>query len=179
MDLRISPARHTLLFRWFLSENFQGIPEGVPTPASQLLDVGKTLFDFTVTDLAGRQIRSPELRGKITVVNWWATWCTACIAEMAGFNKLVHKYQPQVDFVAVACHTPSEIKVFLGKHEFLFRQTVTSDSVFRLIGSGIPRTVVLDEQGVVRFDREGGGPDSYKEFEKEIDALLAKHQRNK
>ena len=174
MDLRIVLSSRVLLFRWLLSPDYPTIAGGIPTPANVLLDVGKPLFDFTVSDLSGRQVRSSELRTKITVVDWWSTSCTACIAEMPGYNKLVLKYTSKVDFVAIAMNTNAEVKAFLPKHEFLFRQTVTSDSMFQLIGSGIPRTVVLNEHGIVTFDRAGGGTESYKEVEKAIDALLAK-----
>ncbi len=176
MDLRIVPSSRTLLFRWLLSPDDPNIPGGIPTAANVLLDVGKQLFDFTVTDLAGHQVRSAELRGKITVVDWWAISCSACIAEMPGFNKLVQKFASDVDFVAIAMNTTAQVTAFLSTHEFHFRQTVSEDSMYRLIGSGIPRTVVLDDHGVVRFDHAGGGPDSYKEFDQAITALLAKKE---
>lgn len=179
MDLRIVPSTGTLLFRWLLSQDDPNVPGGYPTPATMLLDFGKPLFVFTVADLAGHTIRSSEFRGKITVLDWWATSCSGCIAEMPGFNKLVQKYSPSVDFVAIAINSPQEVGAFLGKHEFHFRHTVAGDSMFQLIESGIPRTVVLDDQGVVQFDHVGGGPDSYKEFEPAIDSLLAQKQRTK
>ena len=179
MDLRMVPATGTLLFRWLLSPDDAKIPGGIPIPANMRLDVGKPLFAFTVTDLDGRTIQSSEFRGKVTVVNWWATTCSGCIEEMPGFNKLVQKYAPMVDFIAIAINSPQAVSTFLVKHEFRFQQTVAGDSMFQLIESGIPRTVVLDDQGVVQFDHVGGGPDSYKEFEPAIDSLLAQKQRAK
>ena len=179
MDLRLVPRTGTLLFRWLMSPNDPDVPGGVPTPANMLLDVGKPLFAFTVADLAGRPVHSSEFRGKITVLDWWAIPCSGCIAEMPGFNKLVQKYSPGVAFVAIAMNTPKEVGTFLNKQEFRFRQTVAGDSMFQLIGSGIPRTVVLDEQGIVQFDHAGGGSDSYKEFEQAIDSLLAQQQHSR
>jgi peroxiredoxin len=176
MDLRLVPATGTLLFRWLLSPDDANVPGGIPMPANMLLDVGKPLFDFTVADLTGRPIHSSEFRGKIAVVDWWATSCSGCIAEMPGFNKLVQKYSSDVEFIAIAINSPREVDAFLSKHEFRFRQTVAGDSMYQLIESGIPRTVVLDDQGIVQFDRAGGGPDSYKEFEQAIDTLLAQKQ---
>jgi thiol-disulfide isomerase/thioredoxin len=177
MDLRVVPAAGTLLFRWLLSPDDANIPGGVPIPANMRLDVGKPLFAFTVADLEGRTIQSSEFRGKVTVVDWWATTCSGCIEEIPGFNKLVDKYGPTVDFVAIAINPPHAVGTFLSIHKFLFRQTVAGDSMYQLIESGIPRTVVLDDQGVIQFDHVGGGPDSYKEFEPAIDSLLAQKQR--
>jgi len=172
-EIRLDLAKRLLYYRWLLSPDVPRLPGGSPTPANALLDVGKTLFDFAVTDLSGRRVSSSELRGKVTVVDWWATWCSACVAQFAGYNELVRKYQSKVDFLAIAMNTSGEVKGFLAKHPFLFRQTVATDSMFQLIGSGIPRTIVLNKQGVVEFDHAGGGLESYKEIEKAIDVLLA------
>lgn len=174
LEIRLDLAKRLLYYRWLLSPDVPGLPGGLPTPANALLDVGKTLFDFAVTDLSGKRVRSSELRGKITVVDWWATWCSAGVAQFAGYNELVHKYQSKVDFLAIAMNTSGEVERFLAKHPFLFRQTVATDSMFQLIGSGIPRTIVLNKQGVVEYDHAGGSVESYKEIEKAIDAVLAK-----
>lgn len=173
-EIRMDLPKRLLYYRWLLSPEVPGLPGGLPTPAIALLDVGKSLFDFAVTDLFGKNINSSELRRKVTVIDWWATWCSACVAEIPGYNELVRKYQSNVDFLAIAMNTSSEVKGFLAEHPFLFRQTVATDSMFRLIGSGIPRTIVLNKQGVVAFDQAGGGVDSYKDIEKAIEAVLAK-----
>lgn len=173
-EIRLDLPKRLLYYRWLLSPDVPGLPGGLPTPANALLDVGKSLFDFALSDLSGKPVRSSELRGKVTVIDWWATWCSACVAEIAGYNELVRKYQSNVDFLAIAMNTSGEVKGFLAKHPFLFRQTVATDSMFRLIGSGIPRTIVLNKQGVVEFDHAGGGVESYKDIQKAIEAVLAK-----
>jgi thiol-disulfide isomerase/thioredoxin len=147
---------------------------GKPVPANILLDVGKPLFAFTVRDLSGRPVYSSELKGKIAVVNWWFTSCGACVLEMPGFNQLVQKYESRIKFLAVAIDSSDRVRAFLATHPFNFRQTISSDSIYRFIGGGAPHTVLVDKQGIVAFERKGGGSDVYKELEQAIEVLLAK-----
>lgn len=176
LDIRIALSGRSLLFRWMLSPDNDKNPGGSPMPADILLDVDKELFPFDVRDLSGQLVGSSELRGKVTMVDWWFTSCVGCVLEIPGFNQLVQKYKSRVQFLAVAIDDPKIVRSFLVKHPFHFRQTIASDSIYRYIGGGVPHTIVVDERGIVRFDRKGGGPESYKDFDQAIDSLLAKKQ---
>src|SRR5438045_9613192 len=58
-------------------------------------EIGSRLPEFSVKDLQGHEISSSELRGKVVLVDFWATWCQPCKKEMPGYQGLLNKYRPQ------------------------------------------------------------------------------------
>src|SRR5262245_16585623 len=60
------------------------------------------LEEFSITDLSGRRISSREWRGKVVLVNFWATWCPPCRAEIPDLIKLQNKYRDQIVIVGLS-----------------------------------------------------------------------------
>ncbi len=67
-----------------------------PTPvaADSALGVGAQVPDFAFTDFAGKARKFSEFRGKYVLLDFWATWCSPCLADMPRLRKLYDKYQP-------------------------------------------------------------------------------------
>src|SRR5713101_2512959 len=55
-------------------------------------EIGSRLPDFSVKDLQGPEVSSADLRGKVVLIDFWATWCKPCKKEMPGYQKLVDRY---------------------------------------------------------------------------------------
>src|SRR5215469_12607825 len=67
-----------------------------PTAAKKLQiargEIGSQLPEFSLKDLQGHKILSAELRGKVVLVDFWATWCQPCKKEMPGYQELLNRY---------------------------------------------------------------------------------------
>src|SRR5271165_6609860 len=70
-------------------------PASPPRPQEKQIapgEIGSRLPDFSVKDLQGREISSAGLRGKVVLIDFWATWCQPCKKEMPGYQKLEDRY---------------------------------------------------------------------------------------
>jgi thiol-disulfide isomerase/thioredoxin len=161
-----------LNFRWMLSrENTP--PGGIPVPAEVAIDNGKSFPNLQLVTLDGGKIASSSFRGKVIVINSWSTWCTPCVQEIPGFNKLVVKYGDRVRFIAVAQNKPEDLKKFLQQKHFSFTHAIANDEFNRLFGVAYPRTTILNKSGIIVFDKTGGSADSYKEVDSHLEQLSA------
>jgi len=112
------------------------------------------------------------LRGKPTVINWWATWCTACVVEIPGLDSLVNIFGAQISFLAIAQNSSEEVLTFLKNRSFRFSHTLGNDSTIQALGGSVPRTIVLDTNGTVVLDLIGGSRDIYKQVEQAVNKIM-------
>src|SRR5271168_3050694 len=70
-------------------------PTSRPQPKQNVIaagEIGSRLLAFSVKDLQGREISSADLRGKVVLIDFWATWCQPCKKEMPGYQKLLDRF---------------------------------------------------------------------------------------
>jgi thiol-disulfide isomerase/thioredoxin len=79
------------------------LPAGEASPPVVQPGVGAVAPDFTTYDLAGNAVRLADLRGKVVILDFWATWCAPCIASMPHTNALAAKYADQGVVVLAVC----------------------------------------------------------------------------
>ena len=127
---------------------------------SRVPAVGTTAEDFQLTDLAGRQQSLSQYRGKVVLVNFWATWCKPCTTEMPAMQAMYDKLQDQGFVVLAVNELEDEIKVreHIQQHGHTFPVLLDSDNkVANQFGVfGLPVSVFIDEKGVVREYIKGG-----------------------
>ncbi len=130
--------------------------------------------DFKLKDLKGDTFTLSGLKGKVVLLNFWATWCPPCVAEMPQLNKLYKKLGPRGLHV-VAISTDNSIEYprdFVSKNRIDFtvlydenRAATRSYKVFSM-----PTTFLIDKQGIIveKFfgDYEWADPDMMKKIEK-------------
>lgn len=129
---------------------------------SGLLDPAVTLPAFRYSDLAGQPRSSDEWRGKVIVVNFWATWCPPCRAETPAFVELQAKFgQQNVQFVGIAIDDREQVEAFadeFGVNYPLLLGDLDAVEISKQLGNrlgGLPFTVVVDRRGYVRHRQSG------------------------
>jgi peroxiredoxin len=112
---------------------------------------GKIAPDFTVSDGA-RTVHLADYRGKVVLVNFWATWCQPCIVELPSLLQL-HRDQPNLVILAVSIdEDPDAYATFIARrHIDLITVRDPSQSAAKLFHTDMwPETYVIDRNGVIR-----------------------------
>ena len=144
--------------------------------------VGEIAPDFTVK-LYGEdgEFNLYSNRGKVTVINFWATWCNPCVAEIPYFNDLVVGH-PELNVIAIHGSSGDDVNAFMAvrgwdEYELTFAQdNISGDKclTFRLLGgrNAWPLTVIVDENGKVIYNSPKSFH-SYDELEKAVLKAIA------
>ena len=141
-------------------------------------DKRTTAPKMSLKDVDGQKRQLADLKGRIVVVNFWATWCAACKAEMPEFTRVQQEYKDRgVEFIGAANEPKSEadkVQEFVQKHEIQFpiwmEASISHLNAFK-VGPGLPATAIIDQSGRVAA-RIKGETDA-KELRSIIDRLLA------
>jgi thiol-disulfide isomerase/thioredoxin/tetratricopeptide (TPR) repeat protein len=123
--------------------------------------LNKPLPDFSLPDLSGRTWRLQDLKGKVTFVNAWATWCGPCQTEMPSVQKLYEKMKGNPDVQVLTLNideNPGLIAPYLQNTNYTF-PIIPATSLFVQIDQfmAIPRNWVVDANGVLRREQLGFG----------------------
>lgn len=140
--------------------------------------IDKPAPDFTLKDIDGNTVQLSKLRGKVVVLDFWATWCGPCKRSLPAMKMTVDKYKNDPDVVFLFIHTwergtaeqaNKDAKAYLHDHGFdafhLVMDTVNpetkkNDAVSAFGVQGIPAKFIIDKQGHIRFTISGfGGSD--------------------
>ncbi|MGH8666480.1 MAG: TlpA family protein disulfide reductase [Burkholderiales bacterium] len=121
------------------------------TPAQE---PGAVLMATRLNDPTGTPQPMAQWRGKVLVVNFWATWCPPCLKEIPEFIRLQQRYGPKgVQFVGIAIDNTSQVLGFMAQHGMNYPVLMAEREgldLARAAGNrlgGLPFTVVIDRQG--------------------------------
>ncbi|HXT86584.1 MAG TPA: TlpA disulfide reductase family protein [Verrucomicrobiae bacterium] len=124
------------------------------TRAVSPAEIGSAIPQFCLDDLAGRKFCSGQLRGKVLLIDFWASWCGPCKKEMPAYQKFQNAYGPKglvVIGIGISMDSSANLKKFaraLGVHYKLLMGTMRVQDAFGL--KGIPTTLLVDRKGIVR-----------------------------
>lgn len=125
---------------------------------------------------AGDQVDTKNLEGKVIFINFWATWCPPCIAEMPSINKLYLKYKDNKNIVFIIADADADLAAstsFMKKREFglplYIPQTIPPKEWFE---GSLPTTIVLDKKGNIAYRHSGAANYNSSRFQGFIDDLL-------
>jgi thiol-disulfide isomerase/thioredoxin len=120
-------------------------------------EIGSRLPDFSVMDLKGHAVSSSELRGKVVLVDFWATWCQPCKKEMPGYQNLKDRYGSRgVAVIGFKFETMPDVEdplQFAKKIGIRYPLAVASDDLKQKFGGieGLPTTMLYDRNGILRW----------------------------
>ena len=123
------------------------------------VNTNSNLPDVIFESPDGKQVHLADQKGKVVFLNFWATWCPPCIAEMPSINKLYNqlKNNNNVVFIIVdADHNFQKSMPFMAKHRYsmpLYK--LASNVPPNLVSNSIPATTIIDKNGQVVFHQEG------------------------
>ncbi len=122
-------------------------------------ETGQQLEDFTLQCYDGSQFHLADTRGKVTFINFWATYCTPCVHELPYFSELYKEHGDDIAMVAVHSKLVTDDPVqFLADKDFSMPfATDTDDAVMNIVGGTgtLPQTVVLNRKGEVVYNQAG------------------------
>lgn len=115
---------------------------------------GKVAPDFTVRDLAGKETKLSELKGKVALVNFWATWCPPCreeVPSMAILNRLMAGKPFRMLAISIDQGGKKAVETFFRQANTAIPAYLDSDGVIgKMYGiTGVPETFVIDRKGVI------------------------------
>ena len=133
---------------------------------------------FDLQSLDGSRATLDTLKGKVVVVDFWATWCGPCIKEIPEYAEFYRKNQPRgIDVVGIVMDSgsPQEINDFVREYKIPYRQLVGDDKTGEAWGvtQGYPTTFVIDGKGVIRTKVLGSPPNKFEKLQEVVDAALA------
>lgn len=144
-----------------------------PSTIKATKQVVLTDYNWKLKGKTGEVFNFENVRGKVVLVNFWATWCPPCIAEMPSLHELYDDYKDKIEFVFVSNEEYPVISNFLKDKEYDFDVVVPITSypdVFDV--SSIPRTFLMDKTGHIIIDKTGAANWNSETVRQTIDKLL-------
>ena len=148
----VSSAAAAVLIVWIAVRVFVSSatvsPSAHKSPADAVRDA-----DITVRDLDGRPVSTRDWRGRVTIVNFWATWCPPCRTEIPDLVALQQQYRGQVQIIGVSVDHGSgdQVRQFVREYRINYPVLMNDTRITSLFPpfSGLPASFVLDREAKI------------------------------
>ena len=119
--------------------------------------IGDEAPDFTVTTLDEKEVKLSDFRGKVVLLDFWATWCAPCIAELPNLKRAHDEFGKDGEFVVLGISLDDQkdtVRTFLKDRQLAWEQAVLGPAELNPVAqkyfvTGIPATFLIDREGEV------------------------------
>jgi thiol-disulfide isomerase/thioredoxin len=117
---------------------------------------------WTLTDVDGRSISSDQFKGKVIVLDFWATWCGPCRSEIPGYEELQKQFGPAgLEIVGVSLDQGDDnaavVRKFVADQKINYQIVLGDNQIAEAFGGveAIPTTFIIDRSGTIRYRKVG------------------------
>ena len=148
----------------------------------QAAETAKRAPDFSATDLEGKKVSLSDFRGKVVLLDFWATWCPPCREEIPELQKIFDEYRDKgVVVIGASSESSEKVRQFKGKMTISYPLLKVATKVFSTYQvRGIPTTYIIDKKGYIQHREVGFTPGRKVEerFRSIIKRLLGETEQN-
>ncbi len=132
-------------------------------------------YQWELVDASGKNVLLEAYKGKIILINFWATWCPPCIAEMPSMQELYVDYQDKIVFLFVTTDSFEKANAFMAKEKLTLPvyQSVTNPPL-EMESSTIPATYLIDQHGNLIVAKIGAADWNSNSFREKLDGYIRK-----
>ena len=146
-----------------------------PKIEKSLTNTTPEALSFTYRDAAGNNFTSENLKGKVVFINFWATWCPPCRAEMPSLEAMYQQFKNDENYAFIFINEDeaiSKAEKYLAENNFTMPLLVrTSDFPSTLYSGTLPTTLILNKEGVLVMKHTGVGNYSAEKFIEQLKEL--------
>jgi len=131
-------------------------------------------YDWDLVGLDGERTNFSTSEGKVTLINFWATWCPPCLAEMPSLQDLYDSYGDRVDFYFVTMEDAERVSKFLEKHGYSIPAYIPMEEVPALLkNNSLPTTFLISKNGEIVMEKSGAANWNSSSTRAILDTLLS------
>ena len=164
----------------FLLQGLMKIGLFKPATTEKPVAAALNLSSIKFKDSKGKVVDLGSLQGKVVFINFWATWCPPCLAEMPSVNKLYEQYKANSNVVFLLVDADSDFEKsqgYMDKKKYDLPVYAVASSIPEVLFKGsLPTTVVLDKAGNMVYHGEGAANYADKKFVAFIEKLTTLKQ---
>lgn len=131
-------------------------------------------YDWSMISTEGETIDLADTKGRVILINVWATWCPPCVAEMPSFQRLYDLYGDQVAFYFVSTENIDKLSRFKAKYEYSMPVYQMSQSPPEVLTTySFPTTYLIDKHGNIVIEKKGAAKWDSESVKDLIDRLIS------
>lgn len=152
-----------------LASLFSSTPSLIEGPNREKI----TNYNLVLDNLDGQAVSLMQSQNRPILINFWATWCAPCLAEMPDLNKLYKTYKDDVDFYFISQESPEVLKRFLNSKNYDFPVfTQQSKLPQPLVNEALPTTYLIDSNGEIMIKATGAAKWNDEDVHQIIEGML-------